>query len=214
MSEQLPHMLRTDAQHNRDRIIETARALFARRGIEVTMREIARRTGVGPATLYRRFPTKQQLIDAAFAHELQTCRDIVRDGYADPDPWRGLCSVIERIIVLNVTNQGFVEAFVSTTSGTDLFTEHRESALRMLADLLRRSRASGELRRDIVVDDLVLSLFTGRGLAATPPEHRDAAARRFAALTISALSAGEARNTLPPPPRLAGTLALGTGSGG
>ena len=61
------------------------------------MREIARHAGVGPATLYRRFPTKRALIDEAFADEMRACRRIVVDGHAEPDPWHGFCSVIEGI---------------------------------------------------------------------------------------------------------------------
>ena len=88
-------------------MLEAARALFSERGLAVPMREIARRAEVGPATLYRRFPTKQALIDAAFADEMRACRGIVRDGCADPDPWRGLSAVVRDITELNAVNQGF-----------------------------------------------------------------------------------------------------------
>ena len=66
MDVQLPQMLRADAEDNRERVLEAARELFAERGLDVPLREVARRAGVGPATLYRRFPTKQSLVDAAF----------------------------------------------------------------------------------------------------------------------------------------------------
>src|SRR4051794_20787548 len=105
MTDQLPQMLRADAQDNRDRVLEAARALFSERGLDVPMREIARRAGVGPATLYRRFPTKQSLIDEAFTDEMRTCRDIVRAGCADTDPWRGLCSIVLAVTDLNARNQ-------------------------------------------------------------------------------------------------------------
>lgn len=182
-------MLRTDAQDNRDRILEVARALFAEKGIGITMREVARRAEVGPATLYRRFPAKQALIDAAFADEMRSCRQIVEDGCADPDPWRGFCSVIERITVLNARNQGFVDAFMSANPEADGFAAHRAALLSMLADLAGRARKAGRLRRDFVLDDLVLVLLTGRGLAAVPPARREASARRFATLVVDAFRA-------------------------
>jgi AcrR family transcriptional regulator len=196
-------MLRSDAQHNRDRVIEAARALLSERGIDVTMREIARRAAVGPATLYRRFPTKQVLLGEVFADELRLCRGIVEDGCADPDPWRGFCSVIERIIMLNVQNQGFVDAFMSENPSLETFAAHRASLLRMLAELAGRAQAAGGLRRDFVIDDLVLVLLAGRGLSATPPAGRPAAARRFAALAIDAIRASDANMTLPRAARLA-----------
>jgi len=181
--------LRADAQDNRDRLVAAARSLFAERGLDVGMREVARRAQVGPATLYRRFPTRQALVDEAFTVELQSCRAIVEQGCADDDPWRGLASVIERITVLNVRNRGFVDAFMSADPAAAAFTEHRRELLSMLDDLGRRARATGELRADFVIDDLVLILLTGRGLTAVTAEARDAAARRFATLAIDGLRA-------------------------
>jgi AcrR family transcriptional regulator len=203
-------MLRADAQHNRDRAIEAARALFAERGLDVTMREIARRAAVGPATLYRRFPTKQMLVHAAFAEELRACRKIVEDGCADPEPWRGFCSVIERICVLNVQNQGFVDALLSENPSLEVFVAHRASLLRLLAELTGRAQAAGGLRRDFVIDDLVLVLLAARGLSTTPPAGRPAAARRFAALAIDAFRTSDANTTLPRTGRLtAGVMSVG-----
>ncbi len=205
MPERLPQLLRADARDNRERILEAARALFSERGIEVTMREIARRAVVGPATLYRRFPTKRLLVDAAFAGELRACRGIVEEGCSDPDPWRGLCSVIEGLSVLNAENQGFVDAFMSANPDIDGFAAHRAALLRMLAELCGRARAAGGLRRDFVIDDLMLILLAGRGLSSTPPAGRAAAARRFAALAIEAFRASEANTPFPRGTRLAPT---------
>jgi len=189
IAEHLPHRLRADAQDNRDRVLDAARTLFSERGLDVPMRVIARRAEVGPATLYRRFPTKQTLIDEAFADELDSCRLIVEEGCADPDPWRGFCSVIERLSVLNARNQGFVNAFMSANPEAALFAEHREALLRLLAGLADRAKRSGELRHDFVIDDLVLILLAGRGLASTPIARREAAACRFADLAIDAFRA-------------------------
>ena len=97
----MPHLLRVDARENRVRVLAAARELFAESGLEVTMRQIARRAGVGPATLYRRFPTKQDLVFEAFENELAECGSIVHDGAADPDPWRGFCDVLERTLLLH-----------------------------------------------------------------------------------------------------------------
>ncbi len=206
MTDRLPQLLRGDAQGNRDRILESARALFAEQGIDVTMRAIARRAQVGPATLYRRFPTKQLLVDEAFADELAICRTIVQDGCADPDPWQGFCFIIEQLTALNVRNQGFVEAFMSANPDTDTFAAHRASLLRMLTALSRRAQAAGALRPDFVIDDLVLVLLAGRGLSSAPSARRGAAARRFAALAIEAFRASDMNAALPLPARLASAV--------
>ncbi|MGP2440816.1 helix-turn-helix domain-containing protein [Streptomyces sp. JW3] len=81
MTDPLPHSLRSAARDNRDRVLDAARALFASRGLDVPMREVARHAGVGPATLYRRFPTKRDLATAAFVSACPEAVDLA-DGRA------------------------------------------------------------------------------------------------------------------------------------
>jgi AcrR family transcriptional regulator len=186
LADRLPQLLRSDAQDNRDRVLDAARALFSEHGLDVPMRVIARRAGVGPATLYRRFPTKQDLVNDAFTDELADCRLIVQQGCAEPDPWRGFSSVIERLSVLNARNQGFVNAFMSANPDAKKFIEHRDELHRQLAHLSQRAKRSGALRQDFVMDDLVLVLLAARGLSSVLPGAREARARRFAVLAVDA----------------------------
>src|SRR4051794_1798126 len=79
--------LRADARHNRGRILEAARALFATRGLDVPMAAVARHAGVGVATLYRRFPTRESLITTVFADQFAVCAGTIDDALAGPDPW-------------------------------------------------------------------------------------------------------------------------------
>ncbi|MDQ3787939.1 MAG: TetR/AcrR family transcriptional regulator, partial [Actinomycetota bacterium] len=102
--------LRADARLNRDRILDAARQAFAARGLDVPMAAIARRAGVGVATLYRRFPTREALITAVFGDQLTHCLSVVDDALADPDPWRGFCSAIERVCAMQVADRGFSAA--------------------------------------------------------------------------------------------------------
>ncbi|OPX12985.1 TetR family transcriptional regulator [Mycobacterium sp. AT1] len=185
----MPQMLRSDAEENRDRILTAARELFSEHGLDVTMREVARRAAVGPATVYRRFPTKADLVEAAFADQVRLCRAIVDEGCADPDPWRGFCSVVEGVSVLNGRSRGFVDAFMSAHPEAEAIAAHRASVLRQLSGLSRRAKASGGLRRDFTIDDLVLVILAGRGVAALPAAQREGAARRFATLAVDAFRA-------------------------
>lgn len=166
------------------------------------MREVARCAEVGPATLYRRFPTKQALIDDVFADELRACRQIVEDGCADPDPWRGFSSVIEGLSVLNVQNRGFVDAFMSATPQAPVFAQHRAALLRQLRALASRAQRAGRLRHDFAIDDFVLVLLAGRGLSSTRTATRTVAARRFAALALDAFRENPANGSLPMKPSL------------
>ena len=191
MPDGLPQTLRADAVDNRDRILEAAREVFAAEGLNVPMREIARRAGVGPATLYRRFPTKEMLATEAFRDEMGACYAIVDEGIADPDPWHGFCLVIEQLCALHARNRGFTEAFMSTFPYAMDVAASRDRALVSLADLARRAVAAGQLRPDFVLDDFVLMLMANDGIRSTSPAGRAAASRRFAALAIQAFSAAD-----------------------
>ena len=198
MTDRLPHTLRSDARDNRERVLDTARALFAAEGLNVPMREIARRAGVGPATLYRRFPTKQLLVTEAFTDQMRACHAIVDEGLADPDPWRGFCLVIEKICELHARDRGFTDAFLSTFPDAMDFAADREHALSAVAGLAHRAKATGHLRPDFVLDDLILMLMANRGIHATSAATRVAASRRFAALAIQAFQASPEHSPLPP----------------
>ena len=189
--------LRSDAQDNRDRVLEAARELFSERGLDVPMREIARHAEVGPATLYRRFPTKLDLVDEAFSQELHACTGIVREGCADPDAWRGLRSVILRIGELNERNRGFTEAFASTFPGAMDFTAHRREMLRELGRLCRRAQDAGELRHDATVDDIIAIFTSSRSLAGKSVRARATASRRFSTIAIEGLRARPGAMPLP-----------------
>ncbi|MEU8362831.1 helix-turn-helix domain-containing protein [Nonomuraea sp. NPDC048882] len=203
MDDRLTHKLRSDALDNRERILEAARTVFAAEGLHVPMREIARRAGVGPATLYRRFPTKELLATEAFADQMRACEVIVADGLDDPDPWRGFCQVIERICELHARDRGFTAAFMATFPGAIDFATSRTHTLDAVAELARRAKATGKLRPDFVLDDLILVLMANNGLQAATPAGRVAASRRFAALAVQALRAAPGAEPLPPPARLA-----------
>lgn len=202
VNDRLTHKLRSDALDNRERILEAARAVFAAEGLNVPMREIARRAGVGPATLYRRFPTKETLATEAFADQMRACEVIVTEGLDEPDPWRGFCHVIERICELHARDRGFTAAFMATFPGAIDFAASRGRTLEAISELARRAKAAGRLRADFVLDDLVLVLMANNGLQAASPAGRVAASRRFAALTIQALRAAPGATPLPPPARL------------
>ncbi|MFD0023269.1 TetR/AcrR family transcriptional regulator [Streptomyces sp. NPDC058382] len=205
MTDRLPRTLRADALDNRDRILDAARALFSTDGLNVPMREIARRAGVGPATLYRRFPTKQVLVTEAFADQMRACREIVEEGCADPDPWRGFRLVIEKICELHARDRGFTEAFLSAFPGETDVVESRTYTLKAVAELAGRARESGHLRPDFVLDDLILVLMANKGIHSASAATRITASRRFAAIVIQAFEACPQHAPLPPAAPLAST---------
>nr|WP_269327215.1 TetR/AcrR family transcriptional regulator [Kineosporia mesophila] len=193
--------MRSDAQDNRDKILEVAREVFATEGLDVSMREVARRAQVGPATLYRRFPTKEALVTQAFEEQMGACRDVVEEAVADPDPWRGFCTVIEKVFELHARDRGFTAAFMSAYPKALDFSKNRGEVLALIAGLAARARESGDLRPDFVVEDLVMVIMANGGIRAGSPAASVAASRRFAALAVEAFRAG-GRAPLPPAVRL------------
>src|SRR3954447_25042958 len=86
--------LRADAARNRAAIVGAARQVFAEQGLDAPLDDIARRAGTGNATLYRRFPTRGDLVAAVFADRMEEHLDAVEAGLAEPDPWRGFASYV------------------------------------------------------------------------------------------------------------------------
>lgn len=204
MTNQSPKTLRSDARDNRVRILDASRAVFGEAGLGAPMREVARHAGVGAATLYRHFPTKQALIVETFAEQRRACRTAVRDALADADPWHGFRGLIEQICELHAHSRGFADAFMTAFPEAMDFAADREQALRAVGALARRAQQSGRLRPGFVIDDLVLMLLAHRGLQDTPRADRVAASRRFAAYVIEAFRAAPETGTpmpLPPAPR-------------
>lgn len=189
MADRATRPLRADADENRRRILTAARDLLQAGDLSVPMRAIADRAGVAPATLYRRFSSRKALTYALYEDERQACRAIIAAGAADPDPWHGLCSVVEKLYEHHARNRAFVAAFTRAFPDATGATADRDAARRALDELTRRAREAGALRADFVLDDLMLMLVANRAIPTAATPARLAASRRLAALTIHALRA-------------------------
>jgi AcrR family transcriptional regulator len=192
--------MRADAARNRDRIVEVARTLFAARGIDVPMAAIARHAGVGVATLYRRFPTKESLVTEVFADQFVACVSVVDDALADPDPWHGFCTVVRKVCDMQAVDRGFSVAFVAAFPDAVDVEKHRDHAVRGFAELTRRAKEDGRLRADFVPDDLVLLVMANCGVTAERPDAALAASRRLVAYLLDAFRATPVEPLPPPAP--------------
>ena len=193
--------LRSDAHDNRVRILATARIVFAAKGPGAPVREIARRAQVSVATVYRHFPAKEVLFAEAFAEQLALCSSVVEEGLAEADPWRGFSLVVEKLLEAHALDRGF-RAFVAQLPQAVDLPGDRERALRLLLELVRRAKESGDLRADFVPEDLVLAIMANDGIRAQTPAARAAASRRFAALMLQSFRATPVPAPLPPAVRL------------
>ena len=157
-----PRQLRADAQRNLARVLEAAREVFAEEGIDAPVTEIAERAGVGVATIFRRFPTKDDLLVALLA---QRGRQLVADvdaALAADDAGAAFRRFLESAAAVQIADRGFCDSI-----GTDLFARDE---LRTLFDdvharfrtLLAHAQAAGEVRADVTAEDL---LFVLHGVA-------------------------------------------------
>ena len=165
--------LRRDAERNRQRILKAAAEVFNERGLDVSLDEIARHAGVGVGTVYRRFRTKEELIEALFMDRLDSVAAIADEAYANPDAWCGLVSFMERMAEILAGDVGLRQMLMFATYGRDLVAVARPRNEPLVARLVRRAQAAGQLRADIQQTDIPFIVFmlteaAHLGYAATP----------------------------------------------
>ena len=154
--------LRRDAERNRQRIIEAARAAFAEEGLAVTLDEIARRAGVGVGTVYRRFADKEELIDALFEDRMTEFAQIAEGCLEAEDPWSGLVRFLELATEQHACDRGFKEVALSGAHGLERVARARQLMFPLVSRLVARAQADGSLRSDLEPTDLpLLQLMIG-----------------------------------------------------
>jgi AcrR family transcriptional regulator len=151
--------LRRDAEQNRQRILKAASKAFNERGLEVGLDEIARYAGVGVGTVYRRFRTKEELVEALFMNRLDEVAAIADDAFEAADPWSGLVSFMERMAELMAGDLGLRQMLMFAAYGRDLVAIARLRNAPLVERLVQRAQAAGQLRADIRPTDIPFIVF-------------------------------------------------------
>lgn len=191
--------LRSDAERNRARIVAAARAVFGREGLHASMASVAREAGVGIATLFRRFPTKEELVAAVFADRMDAYVDAVTAALDDPDPWHGLSGFIETACAMQAADHGFADVLTMTFPAAKALEERRDQAYEAVVQLIGRAKAAGRLREDFSPEDLVLVHMVTAGVVNATGGAAPDAWKRVVALMLQAFEA-PARGPLPDSP--------------
>ena len=169
--------LRADARRNRDRLIEVAVRAFSDDGPDVSLDAIAKQAGVGIGTLYRHFPTREALIDAAYRNELTRLCDSAADLLRELPPDQGLRAWMDRFVDYMTTKRGMGDALRAlVASGGDPFAQSHGRLTAAITLLLRAGAAAGLIRPDVNPDDVLVGL-SGVSLATAGPERRDQGGR-------------------------------------
>jgi AcrR family transcriptional regulator len=160
---------RADAQRNRIRLLETAKAAFAEKGSGASLDEIARTAGVGAGTLYRHFPTRDALIEAVYRNETeQLVAAATRLAETHP-PITALREWLLLFVDYMATKHGMYEALNSIVGGTsDLYSASTAQMKQAIAGLIDRAVASGEIRLNLDPLDLLRALAGVANISSGP----------------------------------------------
>ncbi|MEU8266306.1 helix-turn-helix domain-containing protein [Sphaerisporangium sp. NPDC049002] len=172
-----PRPLRADARRNRDRLLDVAVRAFSQDGPDVTLDAIAKAAGVGIGTLYRHFPTREALIEAAYRNELTRLCDAAAELLRAMPPDEATRTWMDHFVDYMTTKRGMADALrVVIASGGNPYEQSRDRLIAAISMLLQAGAAAGTVRSDTEPGDVLASLG-GVSLAAGEPAQRDQARR-------------------------------------
>jgi AcrR family transcriptional regulator len=191
--------LRRDAERNRQRILDAARVVFAERGLSGSHDDIAHEAGVGVGTVYRRFPKKEQLIDALFEARIEEIADHARAAADHPDPWEALVVFLTRTQELQSEDRGLKEIVLGGARGAERAVAARALIAPLAARVLQRAKDAGVVRSDVELTDLPLIQLAIGTIAESSRDIAPDVWRRMMTLVLDGLRAECARSELVAP---------------
>jgi AcrR family transcriptional regulator len=198
VSTENPRPLRSDARRNRERIVASAHALFAKFGTDISVEDVTRQAGVGMGTLYRHFSTKDELVDTVLERAFEDIVGVANEALDEPDAWAGFSGFLEGALALHAENRGLKDVLATREHGLERARAMRARLRPLLRVLVERAQAQGSLRSDFTPEDLPLVFWTSSRVievtAAVSPELW----RRHLALLLDGLRADAARPLLQP----------------
>lgn len=181
-------VLRSDAQLNQDRVLEAAASAFGEPGADMSMKAIAKAAGVGIGTLYRRFPTREQLIDATYRNQTVKLAESAETLLASRPPTDALRAWMDGFVEYILTKHGMAEALPTILATTDGLRTHSRDLLRdAIARLLAAGNQEATLRGDVDPTDVLMAL--GGITLIADNEHQRKLASRLCDLLMDSLTA-------------------------
>lgn len=189
--------LRADAARNRQLLIDAAEELFAARGLDVTLDEIARRAGVNVATAYRHFANKHELARAYLQRGVDRVVEIAERAAADPDPAEGLAGFLRGCLAVIADNRGLVDV-LTRAYGTEWFDQLHERITPLIEDLVEGGRRTGALRPDLGRTDVGVLLRMLSSVIDIDPADRELP-QRYLSVVLAGLRPSDVPLTGRPP---------------
>ncbi len=151
---------RADAIRNRERVLEAAKAVFCAGGADASLEAVARRAGVGIGTLYRHFPTREDLFEAVYRREVEQLGDFAEQLKGEPDAVEALRRWLRSNVEFVATKKGMLAALQLAAYGsTELHAYSFDRLTKAVGALLARAVAAGEIRADIGPEDVLRALI-------------------------------------------------------
>jgi AcrR family transcriptional regulator len=147
--------LRADARRNRERVLKAARAVFAAKGRDAHLEDVARRAKVGVGTVYRHFPTKAALLEALAREQFDTLTAWAQEAEQSEDPWAAFNEMIWRGAELQASDRALMEAVAEFKPSV---ARQAEGLHASIARLMARAQAQGAMRADATGDDIQLMM--------------------------------------------------------
>jgi len=187
--------LRVDAEQRRQALMCAAATVFLRDGLEAPLENVAREAGVGIGTLYRRFPTRDALVEAVFEAKMGAYADRAEAAYAQSaaEPWPAFAGYVRAITSMQAADPAFGAVLLRPMQGSELFAAEHARSLRSMRLLVSRVRKAGVVRQDLRETDLYLLTAATAALVSVPgPVAPGTAASRMTELFLDAAQATRA----------------------
>lgn len=175
---------RADAQRNRERILEVAKTAFSKSGANTSLDDIAKEAGVGPGTLYRHFPTREELLKAVYQTEMEKLAAAERK-FAEAMPPIEALRAWMLLFVDYIAAKHLIAPAVNTLLGDPkkVFEASYAQVTRAIDSLVKRAIESGDIRKDLEAFDLLRALIGVSNVAAGPDWQQSA--RRLVDILIA-----------------------------
>jgi AcrR family transcriptional regulator len=181
--------LRADAARNRQRILVAAGEVFAERGLDATLDDIADHAGLGVGTVYRRFPRKEELIEALFEQAVNEVVVLAQEAAAMEDSWQGLLWFLERATEMQAKDLGLRDVVLHSGYGSERVAMARNSIVPAVTRLVEQAQRDGHLRADFVPADIpIIELMVSSVAACTSSKDPDLW-RRYLFIVLDGLAA-------------------------
>lgn len=189
--------LRRDAERNRQRILEAAGRLIGERGLDISHDEIAREAHVGVATVYRRFPTCEQLFDAVYDRQLEAMVEVADEAARIDDPWQALEFFLVRTFEEQAANRGLRELLIGHGGGSALARRAQAQIGPVVGKMVARAQLAGSLNPAIGATDMAMIPVMINAVMHASRDVDPQLWRRWVAIILEGMGTGPRRRELP-----------------